>query len=99
MPDGIRSSRDLLGEMPATDKTVREAEYTGRDFSLRCGFNTCERGREGRLGGRVLVCSTALRKPGNPRVEGCALDESCVRQKWTTFSTPTIPTHWLGQPG
>lgn len=36
--------------MPATDKREREVEYAGRDFRLRCGSGTGERGQGRKIG-------------------------------------------------
>lgn len=53
---------------------------------------------EERWSGRISDLGTVLRKSVNSRLEGCPLDESCIRQKWTVSST-TIPSHWPVQPG
>lgn len=54
--DSIRHARDLLGEMPVTEKGVGDA---GEDFRPYCRSDICER-REGRedLVGNIPDCST-----------------------------------------
>ena len=62
MPDAIRHSRDLLGEVPVTDKRESEMGMQGETPGCGAGPTPVTGDREGRWGKTVSECSTTLRK-------------------------------------
>ena len=60
--DAIRSSRDLLEEVPVTDIREREVEYVGRDSRMQGRFNTCDRRQDRKMGWKSLRLQPSTEK-------------------------------------